>query len=91
MLLSVSTVDMKTYPFSLFFAKVFLRYIRRIKVVRPLNYRPYCKADAIQLQKRNYGWKPYLKHFESRFTKFYESYWLPDALVLTHAVFSFLA
>jgi hypothetical protein len=26
-----------------------------------------------------YGWKPYpQKHFESRFTKFYESYWLPE-------------
>ena len=26
---------------------------------------------------KNYGWKPYpQKHFESRFTKFYESYWL---------------
>jgi len=26
-----------------------------------------------------YGWKSYpQKHFESRFTKFYESYWLPE-------------
>ena len=26
-----------------------------------------------------YGWKPYpQKHFESRFTKFYEGYWLPE-------------
>ena len=75
-----STVDMKTYPFSSILRhKVFLRYIRRIKVVRPLNYRPYRKADAIQLLERNYGWKPYpQKHFESRFTKFYESYWLPE-------------
>ena len=28
---------------------------------------------------KEYGWKPYpQKHFESRFTKFYEGYWLPE-------------
>lgn len=74
------SVKMKTYPFSSILRhKVYLRYIRRIKVVRPLNYRPYVKADAVQLLVREYGWKPYpQKHFESRFTKFYESYWLPE-------------
>jgi N-acetyl sugar amidotransferase len=73
-------VKMKTYPFSSILRhKVYLPYIRRIKVVRPLNYHPYVKADAIQLLQREYGWKPYpQKHFESRFTKFYESYWLPE-------------
>lgn len=74
------TVAMKTYPFSSIFRhKIYLRYFRRIKVVRPLNYRPYIKADAVRLLEREYGWKPYpQKHFESRFTKFYESYWLPE-------------
>lgn len=74
------TVDMKTYPFSSILRhKVYLHYVRQIKVVRPLNYRPYVKADAIQLLEREYGWKAYTqKHFESRFTKFYESYWLPE-------------
>ena len=44
-----------------------------------MNYRPYSKAGAINLLEREYGWKPYpQKHFESRFTKFYESYWLPE-------------
>lgn len=73
-------VKMKTYPFSSIFRhKIYLRYIRRIKVVRPLNYRPYVKASAVRLLEREYGWRPYeQKHFESRFTKFYESYWLPE-------------
>lgn len=73
-------VDMKTYPFSSILRhKVYLRYIRGIKVVRPLNYRPYVKAHAIRLLESEYGWRPYpQKHFESRFTKFYESYWLPE-------------
>lgn len=74
------TVEMKTYPFSSIFRhKIYLRYVRRIKVVRPLNFRPYIKADAVRLLEQEYGWKPYpQKHFESRFTKFFESYWLPE-------------
>jgi hypothetical protein len=40
---------------------------------------PYTKESAIQLLENEYGWKPYpQKHFESRFTKFYEGYWLPE-------------
>lgn len=73
------TNPMKSYPFSSILRhKVYLRYIRRIQVVKPLNYRPYIKADAMQFLKDEYGWEPYpQKHFESRFTKFYEGYWLP--------------
>jgi hypothetical protein len=37
------------------------------------------KKDALELLEREYGWKPYQqKHFESRFTRFYESFWLPE-------------
>jgi N-acetyl sugar amidotransferase len=74
-----STNPMKTYPFSSILRhKVYLRYIRRIQVVKPLNYFRYIKADAMQLLKDTYGWIPYpQKHFESRFTRFYEGYWLP--------------
>lgn len=59
--------------------KVYLPYVKRIKVVRPLNYMPYIKDEAVKLLSRKFGWQPYpQKHFESRFTKFYESYWLPE-------------
>lgn len=73
------TVPMSTFPFSSIYRhKIYLRYFRRVKVVRPLNYRPYCKSDAVKLLQQQYSWKPYpQKHFESRFTKYYESYWLP--------------
>jgi N-acetyl sugar amidotransferase len=75
-----STVKMKTYPFSSILRhKFYLRYVRGVKVIRPLNFRPYIKADAMKLLEREYGWKPYSqKHFESRFTRFYEGYWLPE-------------
>jgi N-acetyl sugar amidotransferase len=74
------TLKMETYPFSSIFRhKIYLRYIRGIRVVKPLNYRPYIKADALKMLEKEYGWKPYSqKHFESRFTKFYEGYWLPE-------------
>lgn len=75
-----STIEMKTYPFSpIFNHKFYLRYIKGIKVIKPLNYMPYIKDDALDLLAKEYGWKPYpQKHFESRFTKFYEGYWLPE-------------
>lgn len=58
--------------------KVYLRYIRGIRVVKPLNYIPYVKEKAVQLLVDEFGWQPYpQKHFESRFTKFYEGFWLP--------------
>ena len=68
-----------TFPFSSILRhKVYLRYIRRIQVVKPLNYFPYNKAEAMKCLEETYGWQPYpQKHFESRFTKFYEGYWLP--------------
>ncbi len=71
--------SMPTYPFSSVLRhKVYLRYIKRVQVVKPLNYFPYVKEEAMQLLADEYGWQPYpQKHFESRFTKFYEGYWLP--------------
>lgn len=75
-----STVKMQTYPFSSIFRhKIYLRYFKGVKVIKPLNYMPYVKAEALKLLEKEYGWKPYpQKHFESRFTKFYEGYWLPE-------------
>ena len=75
-----NTNPMKTYPFSSIFRhKFYLRYIKGVEVVKPLNYRPYIKTVALEMLEKEYGWKPYpQKHFESRFTKFYEGYWLPE-------------
>lgn len=74
-----STVPLKTYPFSSVFRhKIYLRYLRGVQVLKPLNLMPFTKQDALALLEREYGWKPYpQKHFESRFTRFYEGYWLP--------------
>lgn len=74
------TSSMETYPFSSIYRhKIYLKYFKGIHVVKPLNYVPYIKSEAIALLEREYGWKPYpQKHFESRFTKFFQGYWLPE-------------
>lgn len=74
------TRPLKKYPLTkILWHKIYLPYIKGIKVVRPLNYVPYIKKEAMQLLQEKFGWQPYpQKHFESRFTKFYESYWLPE-------------
>lgn len=73
------TRKLKDYPFSpILYHKVYLRYLRGVRVVKPLNQLPYTKQTAIETLSQNYGWRSYpQKHFESRFTKFFESYWLP--------------
>jgi N-acetyl sugar amidotransferase len=73
------TIPLKDYPFSSILRhKFYLRYIKDIQVIKPLNYMPYIKDEAMNFLKETYGWQPYpQKHFESRFTRFYEGYWLP--------------
>jgi N-acetyl sugar amidotransferase len=75
-----STIKMESYPFSpVLKHKFYLKYIKGVNVVKPLNYIPYVKEDALKMLADTYGWTPYpQKHFESRFTKFYEGYWLPE-------------
>ena len=74
-----STNKMKTYPWSsIYYHKIYLKYFKKIEVLRPLNYMPYNKKMAIEILAKEYDWTPYpQKHFESRFTKFYEGYWMP--------------
>lgn len=70
---------LRQYPITdILWHKVYLPYVKGIRVVRPLDYLPYHKEEAIRLLKERIGWQPYpQKHFESRFTRFFESYWLP--------------
>ena len=72
-------IPLKTFPLtSILWHKVYLPYLKGIRVVRPLNLVTYIKEQAKEFLIKEYGWQPYpQKHFESRFTKFYESYWLP--------------
>lgn len=62
------------------FFKLYFYYpfIKRMKVLYPLNYMPYSKDKALQELREKLGYKEYArKHGESLFTKFFQNYWLP--------------
>lgn len=49
-----------------------------MEIVKPLNLVPYIKKDAEAELERRFGWQKFQhKHHESRFTRFYEDYWMP--------------
>jgi N-acetyl sugar amidotransferase len=70
---------LKTFPLvDIFTYKLFYKFILGIEVFKPLNFVPYRKLDAEQLLIHKFGWEPFQhKHHESRFTRFYEDFWLP--------------
>ena len=74
------TRPLKNFPLTnILWHKIYLPYVKGIKVYRPLDFLKYDKEKATQFLVDNYGYQRYAqKHFESRFTKFYESYWLPE-------------
>lgn len=58
--------------------KLWYQRVLGMKMHHPLNMVPYIKSDAEDELERLFGWKRFQhKHHESRFTRFYEDYWLP--------------
>ena len=58
--------------------KLYYQKMLGMKVHHPLNLVPYVKKDAEDELNRRFGWQAFQhKHHESRFTRFYEDYWLP--------------
>ncbi len=58
--------------------KIWYQKILGMQIHYPLNSVPFIKKDAEETLNVNYGWEPFKhKHHESRFTRFYEDYWLP--------------
>lgn len=58
--------------------KVWYQKVLGMKVHHPLNLVPYVKKEAEDELERRFGWQRFQhKHHESRFTRFYEDYWLP--------------
>lgn len=73
------SIKLKSFPIiDIFTYKLYYKYIYGMKIIKPLNYVPYNKNDAENLLEKKFGWKKFQhKHHESRFTRFYEDYWLP--------------
>jgi aminotransferase len=62
------------------FFDLYIKYPRLLKmeVLRPLNLLPYNKSEAIGILERELGWRYYGgKHFESRWSRFFQAYYLP--------------
>lgn len=58
--------------------KLLYQRLLGMKIYQPLNLVPYVKKDAEDELERRFGWQRFQhKHHESRFTRFYEDYWLP--------------
>lgn len=71
--------SLTTFPIvDIFTYKIYYKYALGMEVFRPLNFVPYIKNDAEKELGELFGWQPFLhKHHESRFTRFYEDYWMP--------------
>ncbi|MBN1975157.1 MAG: N-acetyl sugar amidotransferase [Sedimentisphaerales bacterium] len=74
------TIKLKYFPTVSFLQYYFyFPFIKRMKVVRPLNFMPYRRSDAIRELEETIGWRNYgRKHGESVFTKFFQNYYLPQ-------------
>lgn len=70
---------LQTFPIVDIFAyKVLYQRLLGMQIVKPLNLVPFIKQNAEEELNRLFDWQPYQhKHHESRFTRFYEDYWLP--------------
>lgn len=70
---------LRSYPVVSFW-QYFVYYpeIKGMKILRPLNYIDYSKEQAIDYLEKNYGWRYYGgKHYESRWTRFFQAHYLP--------------
>ena len=57
--------------------EMYFKLIKGIRMIYPLNYVPYARRDPIELLKEKFDWKYYGgKHYESRYTRFIQSYYL---------------
>lgn len=70
---------LKTFPIvDILKYKILYRYIYKMEVFKPLNYVRYVKSEAEETLNSLFGWEKFQhKHHESRFTRFYEDYWMP--------------
>lgn len=52
--------------------------VKGMKVLAPLNFIEYDKEEAMRILERDWGWRYYGgKHYESRWTRFFQGYYLP--------------
>lgn len=72
-------IPLKTFPLvDILTYKIYYKYVLGMEIIKPLNHCPYIKVEAEKELAVKFGWEKYQhKHHESRFTRFYEDYWMP--------------
>lgn len=70
---------LETFPLvDIMIYKVLYQRVLGMQVVKPLNMVRYVKAEAEETLATRFGWQKFQhKHHESRFTRFYEDFWMP--------------
>ena len=76
---SFSDTKLTNYPYFTFFDLFYFNIVRNIRSVSLLNYMEFDKTEVIETLRRNFDWVPYPgKHYESTYTKFFQSYILTE-------------
>jgi len=71
-------VKLRNFPMLSPLKFIYYVFVKGIRFIPILNFAPYIKEEVIEQLKRELDWKPYTnKHGESRFTRFYQDYYLP--------------
>lgn len=70
---------LQTFPLvDILVSKIYYQRFLGMQIAKPLDMVPFIKKEAEDELERRFGWQRFQhKHHESRFTRFYEDYWLP--------------
>ncbi len=69
---------LRSYPHTSLADFITYKWIKKIKIIRLLDYVPYVKDEIMQQMSSELGWKSYgAKHYESVYTRFFQGYMLP--------------
>lgn len=73
------TKRLKTFPTFGYVKEIYYKFFKGIRFVYILNYVPFSKKEALDLLEKELNWKYYGgKHYESIYTRFVQSYILPE-------------
>jgi N-acetyl sugar amidotransferase len=82
----------KSFPNLKLSNRIMYSLIKRIRLIKVLNYVPYNKKTVMEMLENDLGWEYYGgKHHESIYTKFFQSYILPHKFKIDKRITEFSA
>jgi len=70
--------NLSLFPTMSFFDAMYYQVVKGMRVARPLDLINYKKGEAMKELQDSFAWQYYGgKHYESRFTKFFQGWYLP--------------